>query len=79
MKHALETNMKYFVFNAHFTYVQYILDWYVATTYYTFYLNNLINKSITQKMQFMLKKCEHDQTWTSKWIKELGNIFFNAQ
>lgn len=55
VKHALETNVKYIVSNARFTYTQYILDLYVATTYYTFYLHNLVNKFVTQKMQFMLK------------------------
>jgi hypothetical protein len=67
-----------FVSNACFTYAQYILDWYVATTYYTFYLNNLINKSVTRKMQFMLEKCKHDQTRTSKWIKTIRSYIFKC-
>ncbi len=51
---------------------------YFVATYYTSYLTK-VNKSVTQEMQSMLKKCKHEQYETSKRIKKLRNTFKNAQ
>ncbi len=56
---------------------QFILDPY-ATSYYTSYLTK-VNKIVDQEMHLILNKCKHEQTQTSKCIKNLDNAFLNAQ
>jgi hypothetical protein len=60
------------------TNVQYILNPYFVAVYCTFHLTK-VSKSITQEMQSMLSKCNHEQYETSKRIKKLGSTFLNAQ
>jgi hypothetical protein len=51
---------------------QFILDPYVATSYYTSYLTK-IDKSITNEFQTIIKKCEDENIDVNLKIRKLGN------
>jgi hypothetical protein len=59
--------------------MQYILDPYRATTYYTLYIK-YIYKSITSKLHSIIKNCIVNNINAYTKIQKLGNAsFFNAQ
>jgi hypothetical protein len=60
------------------TLAQFILDPYVATSYYTSYLTK-IDKSITNEFWTIIKKCEDENFDVNLKIRKLGNAFMNAQ
>jgi hypothetical protein len=60
-----------------YIFVQYILDSYVVTSYYTSYLTK-IDKILTQKMKIILNQCKIEQIEAFECIEKLGNAFLNA-
>jgi hypothetical protein len=60
------------------TNIQFIFDPYGATCYSTSYLTK-IDKTITNKFQTIIKKCENENVDTNLKIRKLDNVFLNAQ
>ncbi len=60
------------------TYIQFILDPYVATTYCTSYIIK-INKSMTLELHFIIQKCIINNIDANTKIQKLGNVFLNVQ
>jgi hypothetical protein len=60
------------------TLAQFILDPYVATSYYTSYLTK-IDKSIMNEFWTIIKKCEDENFDVNLKIRKKGNAFMNAQ
>jgi hypothetical protein len=56
------------------TYIQFILDPYVATTYCTSYII-----SITLELHFIIQKCITNNIDANTKIQKLGNVFLNVQ
>jgi hypothetical protein len=60
------------------TYIQFILDPYVVTTYCTSYMTKIF-KSITLEPHFIIKKCIVNNIDANTIIQKLGNVFLNSQ
>jgi len=58
--------------------IQFILDPYVATTYYTSYMTK-IDKSITSKLYSIIKICIANNIDPNKIIQKLGIVFLNVE
>ncbi len=57
--------------------VQFILDVYVATNYYTSYLTK-INKMVTKELKNIIISCNENKIETHTCIQKMGNDFINA-
>jgi hypothetical protein len=60
------------------TNIQSILDSYVVASYCTSYLTK-IDKTITNELQTIIKKCENENVDANLRVRKLGNDFLNAQ
>jgi len=58
-----------------YTNIQFILDPYTATSYYTSYLPK-IDWIITTKFQTIIKKCENKNVDANLRVRKLGNVSF---
>jgi hypothetical protein len=56
---------------------QFILDPYVATSYYTSYLTQ-IDKFVMNEFKPSLKKCKDEKIDANLRIKKLSNVFLNV-
>jgi hypothetical protein len=54
--------------------IQFIFDLYAATSYYTSNLTK-IDKTITNKFQTIIKKCENENVDGNLKVRKLGNVF----
>ncbi len=60
-----------------YTNIQFILDPFATTSYYTSYLPK-INIIITTKFQTIIKKCENENVDANLRVRKLGNVFLNV-
>ncbi len=58
-----------------YTNIQFILDPFATTSYYTSYLPK-INIIITTKFQTIIKKCENENVDANLRVRKLGNVSF---